>query len=94
MAEFFDAEMIASVRPLLTPCRGRRGTRCASGAGFDPSRAMCPSTPSAATPSSRSGSSTIGRPWVATARITVCQPTPRSAGNRRDRVVIDTNPPR
>jgi hypothetical protein len=34
--------------------------------------------PSAVTSSSRAGSSTSGRPCSATARITVCQPTPRS----------------
>jgi hypothetical protein len=36
------------------------------------------SSPSAATSSSRVGSSTSGRPWSVTARMTVAQPTPRS----------------
>jgi hypothetical protein len=36
------------------------------------------STPTAATPASRVGSSTSGRPWSRTARMIVCQPTPYS----------------
>jgi hypothetical protein len=41
-------------------------------------RKLVSSRPSAATPSSRVGSSTSGVPWSATARMMVAQPTPRS----------------
>jgi hypothetical protein len=41
-------------------------------------RKLVSSSPSAATPSSRVGSSSSGRPWSATARMMVAQPTPRS----------------
>jgi hypothetical protein len=41
-------------------------------------RKLVSSSPSAATPCRRAGSSTSGVPWSATARITVAQPTPRS----------------
>jgi hypothetical protein len=41
-------------------------------------RKLVSSSPSAATSSSRVGSSTSGRPWSATARMTVAQPTPKS----------------
>ena len=41
-------------------------------------RKLVSSSPSAATPSSRVGSSTSGRPCSATARMMVAQPTPRS----------------
>jgi hypothetical protein len=43
-----------------------------------PSWKLVSSSPSAATPSSRVGSSTSGRPCSATARMMVAQPTPRS----------------
>ena len=44
----------------------------------DAARNAVSSTPTAATPASRAGSSISGRPWSSTARMIVCQPTPYS----------------
>jgi len=59
-------------------CRSTRPVTHLVGATRVALRKLVSSRPSAATPARRWGSSTSGPPWSRTARITVCQPTPRS----------------